>query len=157
MSLYFFPFAMYKSVLNKRITMLGSVFQDSSHFRNTSTDAVHMPRLPSWVHWYICCIIYGSKPHYGQRLVVACPRWCRVFMVDKVLLIQFLIKFAIWTVVLSCAILNDVRSITFQSTMWVSFLSYQNWSSRRLEISYDIDWARLEKTVTPRMDTIGIP
>ena len=38
-------------------------------------------------------------------------------MVDKVLLIIFVMKCAMWKVVLSRARLNDVRSITSQSDM----------------------------------------
>ena len=39
--------AMYKSVLTKRIAISGSVFRVSIHFRNTSTNAVQLTRLPS--------------------------------------------------------------------------------------------------------------
>ena len=39
--------AMYKSAPTKKIAMLRSVFQASRHFSNASTDAVHLPRLPS--------------------------------------------------------------------------------------------------------------
>ena len=38
--------AMYKSALKKKNEMLGSVLRVSGHFRNASTDAVRMPRLP---------------------------------------------------------------------------------------------------------------
>ena len=37
--------AMYKIVSTKIIAMSGSVFQYSRHFRNASTDAVHLPQL----------------------------------------------------------------------------------------------------------------
>ena len=43
----FLSLEMHKSASTKIIAMSGSVFQASSHFRNASTDAVHMPRLPS--------------------------------------------------------------------------------------------------------------
>ena len=43
--------AMYKRSSAKIIGMSGSVLLDSSHFNNVSTDAVHLPRLPSWIHW----------------------------------------------------------------------------------------------------------
>ena len=39
--------AIYKSAPAKIIAMSGSVFQASSHIRNASTDAVHLPWLPS--------------------------------------------------------------------------------------------------------------
>ena len=37
----------YKSVPAKRIVMPGSVFRALSHFRNTSTDAVHLTQITS--------------------------------------------------------------------------------------------------------------
>ena len=80
-----------------------------------------------------------------------CPRHCRIVMVEKVLLIPFVMKFTMWTVVLSGACLNDVSSIPSQYDMWVRFLLSQYWSIRSLEILYAIDWARLEWTGTPRM------
>ena len=86
--------AIYKYDLAKRIAVSGSVFQASSHSQNASTDAVHLPRLPSWVHWYRCCILSRAKPQFRQSLVVTCPCRCRIFMVGKVLLMHFVMKFA---------------------------------------------------------------
>ena len=53
---------MYRSALTKRVNMSGSVFRISSHFHNSYTDAFHLSLLPLWVHWYICCIFYGTAP-----------------------------------------------------------------------------------------------
>ena len=39
--------AMYRNLLTKKFEMSGFVLRFSSHFRNASTDDVHMPRLPS--------------------------------------------------------------------------------------------------------------
>ena len=54
--------AMYEFASYKIIVMSGSVLRASIHFNNASTDAVHMLRLPSWVHCYICCIVSEAKP-----------------------------------------------------------------------------------------------
>ena len=111
-----------------------SLFWVSIHFRNTSTDTVHLLRLPSWVNCYRCCIVSGSMTQSGHRLVVACPRCCRIVMVWKVLLIHSEMKCVMWTVVISCACLNDVRSIPPQYSMWVRFRSAQYQSNQRLKI-----------------------
>ena len=42
--------AMYTSASLKRGVMLGSICCVSNHFVNVSTDAVHLPRLPSYLH-----------------------------------------------------------------------------------------------------------
>ena len=76
--------AMYKSLLDKIIAMYGSLFRALIHTRNVSNDAVHMPRLLLWVHWYICCIFSEAKPQRGQKLVVACPCCFRIIIVGKV-------------------------------------------------------------------------
>ena len=113
--------ATYKSASTKRITMSGSVFQALSHFCNASTYAVHLPLLPLWVNWYSFCIFSGAKPKPGHRLVGACSCWCRIFMVDKVLVIHLVIKCDMCTLVLSHACFNDVRSISSHSVMWIRF------------------------------------
>ena len=148
---------MYKRASTKRISMSGSVFQASIYLRNVSTDAVHLQRLPLWVHWYRCCIVYVDKLHRRKRLVVVCPLRCMIFMVDKVLLINFVMKCAMWTVVVSRACLNYVRSITSQFDIWVRFLLAQYRSNRNLEILYAIYRAILEWTGNPWMDTLGSP
>ena len=78
-------------------------------------------------------------------------------MVDKVLLIQFVMKCYMWMIFLSRDRLNYVRSITSQSVGWVRFWSDQYLSSRILEIVYDIDRARLEWVGNPRVDKLGNP
>ena len=45
------------------------------------------------------------------------PHHCRIIMLYKVLLIHYLMKCSIWTVVLYRAHLNDVRSFPSQSAM----------------------------------------
>ena len=153
----FISTAIYKSMSAKIFEISGSVLQVSIHFRSPSTNAVYMPLLPLWVHWYRCFIVYGVTPHRGQRLVFACPRQCIIVMVDRVLLMHFVTKCAMWTVVVSCAHLKDVRSISPQSTVWVRFLLSQCWSSWRLYILYAIDWVMLECILDPCMETLGIP
>ena len=147
----------YKSTLTKIITMSGSVFQASIHFRNAPTDNVHLPWIPLWFHWYMCCIVYRAKPQIRQRLVVAFPCRCWIIMLDRVLLIHFLMKCAMWTVFLSSARCNDVSLITSQYDMLVRFQLAQYWSSRSLDVSYAIDWLRLYCTETPQMDMLGSP
>ena len=83
---------MYMSVSVKRVVMSGSICCVSNHFVNVSTDAVHLPRLPSCVHWYLCCIISGTRPQHKQRLVDSCPHCCTIFMLNMVLLIHFTMK-----------------------------------------------------------------
>ena len=102
--------AMYKRALTKRIAMSRSVFRASSHFCNASTDDVHMSRLTLWVNWHRCYIVSWATPQRGQRLVITCPRICRIFIVAKVLLNNFVMKCGMWTVVVSRARLNMVRS-----------------------------------------------
>ena len=106
----------YKSSQAKRIAMSGSMLQSLSHFRNASTDAFHLPRLPSWVHFYICCIVSGATSQRKQILVFACPCCCRIVMVGKVLLMNFVMKRAMWTIAAPCPCLNDVSLIPSQST-----------------------------------------
>ena len=130
--------------LPKRIAISGSVFWAPIHFCSTSTDAVHLSRLPSWLHWYMCCIVSWVTPHFGQRLVVACPRRCRIVIVGRVFLMHFMMKCSMWAVVISRARLNNVRSISSQSTVWVRFRPYQCWSRQRLYICYVINWVMLE-------------
>ena len=113
----FISLAMYKSASSKRIAMSGSVFRALSKFGNASTDAVHMPRLTLWVNWYICCIVSVAKPYWGQRFVVVCPCCYRIIIVGKLLLVHFVMKCAIYTAVVSCDILNDVRSIPSKYSM----------------------------------------
>ena len=148
---------MYKSASTKIIAMSGSVLWASIHFRNTSTDAVHLPRLNSGVHWCRYCIVYRHRPQCGHMLVVACPYWCNIVILDNVLRIHFMMKWDMWRVVLSCACLNDAISITPQSSMLVRFLSSQYLSRRISDISYNIDWAMLEWTGTLQMYKIGSP
>ena len=114
--------------------MSGSVLRASIHFRNSSADTVHLSRLPSWVHRYRCCIIYGSKPQLRQSFIFVCPCCCNIFMVGKVWLMNFVMKCAMWTVVESCARLNGVRSIPSQSAMWVRFRLSHYWSIRSMDI-----------------------
>ena len=135
----FLPSVMYKSLLTKIIEMSGSIFRASSHFCNASTDAVCLPRPPSWLHWYRWCIVSRSRPQRRQRLFFACHHCSSIVMVEKVLLIHFFMKDAMWKVVLSCACLNYMRSITHEYSMWVRFQSAQYWINRRLGILYTID------------------
>ena len=130
----FISTAIYKSMSAKIFEISGSVLQVSIHFRRPSTDAVHMPLLPLWVHWYRCCIISGVTPQCGQMLVVACTCYWIIAMVVSVLLMHLLMKCSMWTVVVSHARLNNIRSISSQYDVWVRFLSSQCWSSRQLEI-----------------------
>ena len=135
---------MYRRALTKKVEMLVSLFCLSRNFWNVSTNAVHLPQLPSWVHWYRQCIVSGDLSQQDKRLVEACPCSCIIVMVYRVLLINFVMKCNIWTVVLSYACSNGVSSISSQSAMLVSFLSAQYRSIRCLEISKLFDWARLE-------------
>ena len=59
----------------------------------------------------------GKVAQRGNRLVDACPCHFKIVMVDRVLLIHFMINGDIWTVVLSRDRSNGVRSITSQSAM----------------------------------------
>ena len=149
--------AMYKSASTKIIVMSGTVFQSLRHFRNASTADVHLPRIPLWVHRYICCILSQTRPQHRHMLVVACPCSCRIVMVDKVFLIHLVIKFAVWTVVLYCACLNNLSSTPFKSSMWVRFLLSRYWSIQCLDILYAIDWERLEWTGNPQINTLVSP
>ena len=88
--------AIYRSASAKIIVISGSMFWASSHFRSVSTDAVHMPLLPSWIYLYMCCIVSRVTPQCGQRLVVACPCRCRIFMVGRVLLMHFVMTCDCW-------------------------------------------------------------
>ena len=148
---------MYRSAPVKIVVMPGYVFRVSNHLRKAYTDAVHMPRLLSWVHWYRCCIISGAITKHGQRLVDVCPRLFKIIMLDWVLLIRLVMKCDIWNLVLPHSRSNGERSLTSQSATWVSFLSIQYWRSQWLEISYTIDWLILEWTGTPRTDKLGSP
>ena len=105
--------------------MLGSVFLVSSHFCKASTYVVNMPQHTLLVNLYIRCIVSGPTPHQNQRLVDVCPCRCKTVMVDRVLLINFVMKCDIWAVVLSHARSNGVRSFTSQSDMRVIFRSTQ--------------------------------
>ena len=135
-----FPYPVtYRSALVKRVVISGYIFQFSNHFHNVSTDAVHLPRIPSWVYWYRCFIASGTRPHHGQILVDACPCCYIIVMLDRVLLIHFVMKCDIWTVFLSRARSNGERSILSQSSMWASFWSTQYWRSQCLEISQTVD------------------
>ena len=125
--------AMYRSAL-KKVEVSGSVFSFYSHFFNTFTDTVNLSRLPLWMNWYRYYIVYGDLTQQCKRLVEACPCCCRVVMLERVLLIHFVMKCDIWTIFLSRACSNGVRSISSQSAIWVIFLSAQYWSSRCLEI-----------------------
>ena len=98
----------YKSVSAKKIAMYGSILRASNHFCNASTRTVHLPKLPLWIHWCRYCIVSRANPQSRQRLVVACPRQCRIFMVGRVLLMNFLMKCTMWTVVVPCDFLNCV-------------------------------------------------
>ena len=139
----FLSLVIYKSVWTKIFVMLVSLLWFSSYFRNASTDAVHIPWLSLWVHWYRCCIVSFASPQRRKMLVVACPLCYRIFIVDKVLLIHFVMECDIWKLILSCACLNYVRSIPLQSSMWVRFQLAHYWSIRSLDISYALDWVRL--------------
>ena len=63
--------------------MYGSVFQAPRNFRNVSADAVHLLRLPLWLHWYICCIVSVDKTQLMQMLVVVYLRQCSIVIVVK--------------------------------------------------------------------------
>ena len=108
----FISTTIHESVSAKRITISGSMFLDLIHFLSASTNSVHLLQIPLWVHWYMWCIISGVTPHHGQRLIVACPCCCIIVMVGRVLLMYFMMKCSMWKVVVSCACLNDVRSIS---------------------------------------------
>ena len=75
------------------------------------------------MHWYRCCIVSGTRPQHGQRLVVVCPRLYRIIMVEKVLLVNFVMNYAMWKVVLPHARLNAMRSIPSWSIMLFRFQS----------------------------------
>ena len=136
--------------------MSGSVIWASVHFWNASTNAVYLPRIPSWVHWYMCCIVSGVMPQFRQGLVVVCLNWFRIVIVGRVLLMNFLIKRSMWSVVVYHNILNFVKSISSQSAMWVRFWSFHRWSIWRLYILYAIYWVILKCTGSPCIDTLGI-
>ena len=121
---FIFP-VIYKSVSDKKIVISGSMFWALSHFCSVSTDTVHLSCFPLWVHFYRCCIISGVTPKRGQRLVVVCPRRCRIVIVGRVSLIHFMMKCAMWMVVISRDFFNYVRSISSHSTAWVRFLLSQ--------------------------------
>ena len=55
------------------------------------------------------------------------------------LLMNFVMKCAIWMLVVYRASLNDVRSISSQSAMLVMFILSQCWNNRHLDIFYTID------------------
>ena len=65
--------SIYMSVLVKRVVISGSLCNETNHFRNVSTDFVHMPRLPSWVYWYMYCIVSGTRTQCSEMLVDECP------------------------------------------------------------------------------------
>ena len=153
----FLSSAMYKSVLTKRIAISGSVFRALIHFCRVSTNTVDMSRLPSWVHWYRCCNVSGVTPQHGQMVVVACLCYCMIFMVDMVILMHFLMKCDMWDLIVSGARLNGVRSISFQSDMWVRFWLSHFWIIGCLEIPYAIDWAMLKWIGDPCIEVLGIP
>ena len=56
-----------------------------------------------------------------EMLLDSFPCSCIIFMVDRVLLIHFLMKCDTWKVFLFRASSNGVKSIPSQSTTWVSF------------------------------------
>ena len=89
--------------------MYGSVFLALSHFRSASIDTVHLFRLPLLIHWFMCCIFYGVTTHFRQRLIVARPCHWKIIMVGRVLLVHFMMKCAMWTVVFYRAHLKNVR------------------------------------------------
>ena len=154
---WFLSLAIYKCVSAKIIAISGSMFWSLRNFGSSSNDAVHLPQLTSWLHWYRCFIVSGVTPQCRQKLVVACLCCYSILMVGRVLPMHFVMKCIMWVVVISCACLNNVRSISSQSAMWVRLRSYQCWSSRRLEILYVIDWAMLEWTGVTFIDILGIP
>ena len=78
----------YKSVSTKIILMSGSVLRASIYLHNWSTEAVHMPWIILWLHWYVRCIVSGDRPHHSQRLFVVCTSCFMIVMVNKVLLIN---------------------------------------------------------------------
>ena len=126
--------AIYKSASANRNKISRSVFRSSSHFCNTSTNTVNLTRLPSWIYCYRSCIISGVQPQCGQRLVVACICRCGIFMVWKVLLMHFLMKYDIWMVVVSRARLNNVRSTSSHSAVWFRFRLSHYWGIQGLYI-----------------------
>ena len=81
-----------RSTSAKIFMMSGYVFCVSSHFYKAYTDAVHLPRFTSWVRWYICSIFSGTIPQRGHRLVDACTCICKIVVVDRLLLIHFVLK-----------------------------------------------------------------
>ena len=89
----------------------------------------------------MCFIFSGVTPQSGQMLVVACTCWCRTVMVGRMLLMHFVMKCAIWKVLVSCARLKDVRSISSQSSLWVRLLLSHCLSIRRLYILSAIYWS----------------
>ena len=109
--------AIHKSVSAKRIAISGSVFRALRHFRSASTDAVYLPRLTLWVHWYMCFIVSRVTPHPRHMLVVAYLCHYMVIIFVGVLLMNFVTKCTMWTVVVSRARLNSVRSISSQSAI----------------------------------------
>ena len=104
----------------------------------------------------MCFMISGVTPQHGQRFVVAFPCLCRIGMVGRVLLVHFLMKCDMWTVVVSRDFFHNVRSTSSQSDVWVKFWSSQCWCSRHLDILYAINWAMLECTGSPFIDKLGI-
>ena len=68
----------------------------------------------SFPHGCIGIDVVSLEPQFCKSLVVACPCCCRIVMAGKVLLVHFVMKCAMWTVVVSRACLNYVRSITSQ-------------------------------------------
>ena len=119
-------------MLAKRTAISESVLRASSNFLSASTYAVHLPRLHLWVHWYMCCIVSGVTPQLSQRLVVACTCQCRIIMVGRVLLMNFMMKCSMCTVVVTHDRLNDVKSILSQCYVWFRIWSSQSWSSWHL-------------------------
>ena len=76
-------------------------------------------------------------------------------MLEEVLVMNFVMKCAMWAVVVFHTCLNDIRSITSQYSMSVRLLLAPYRSNQRLEILYAIDWEMLEWNGTPQMDTFG--
>ena len=109
----------------KVIAMSGFVFRALSHFRSASSKTVHLPRLPSLVHYYRCCIFSGVTPQLGQRLVVACPHLCSIIMVGRVFIMYLVMNCDMWTVVVSRAHLNYISSVLSQYNERVRFRSSQ--------------------------------
>ena len=107
--------AVYKSASAKIIAISWSVFQSLRHFRSASTEVFHMHLITSLVHCYMCCILSGVTPQSSQRLVVAFLSLCSIFKVGRVLIMNFVTKCSMWTVVVSRALLNNVWSISSHS------------------------------------------